>query len=336
MYAIQYIFLTLGGITFFLLGLKYMSENMEKLTGAKVNKVLSSCTKNRCAGVLTGAVSTALLQSSIATNVILVGFVSSGVLSFYSASAVVMGANIGTTITAQLVSLSGSSAFDITALGSVIAFVGFVFSFFKNEKLNLLGGVMAGFGMLFFGLNVISDSVAYFKNFEAFRNIFTVKNHLLLLLNGILVTAVIQSSSAVTSVMIILGSNGLLTFESSMFLILGANIGTCLCVILSAMNKPVDARRSAFFNIFFNIIGVVILFVPLSIFSSEVSDAFFNFSGGIERQIANFHTLFNLFVTLILLPILKPVTNLVCLMIRDDKPKIVKNREIKGVKVAKT
>ncbi len=336
MYALQYVFLTLGGITFFLLGLKFMSDNMEKLAGKKMEKVLSAFTKNRCAGVLTGAVSTAVLQSSIATNVILVGFVSSGMLSFYSASAVVMGANIGTTITAQLVSLSGSSAFDITAFGGVIAFIGFILSFFKNEKSNLIGGVMAGFGMLFFGLNVVSDSIGYFKNFEAFRNIFTVKNHLLLLLNGVAITAVIQSSSAVTSVMIILASNGLLTFESSMFLILGANIGTCICVIISAMNKSVDARRSAFFNIFFNTLGATILFLPLSLFSGQVATAFANFSGGIERQIANFHTLFNVFVTIILLPILKPVTNLVCLIVNDERTKKVKNRGLRGVKVYKT
>ncbi|MBE5743415.1 MAG: Na/Pi cotransporter family protein [Clostridiales bacterium] len=320
MYVFRYILMTLGGITFFILGLKFMSGNMEKLTGKNMQKVLGTFTKNKYAGVLTGAISTALIQSSIATNVILVGFVSSGILSFYSASAVIMGANIGTTITAQLVSLSGSSAFDITALGSLIAFIGLILSFFKNEKLNLTGGVFAGFGMLFFGLNVISDSVAYFKNFEAFRSFFLVKNHFILLINGIVVTAIIQSSSAVTSVMIILASNGLLSFESSMFLILGSNIGTCVCVLFAASGKSIEARRSAFFNIFFNIVGAVILFFPLSIFSSQVSSAFATFSGGIERQIANFHTLFNVVVTIILLPALKPVTNLCSLIINDKKP----------------
>ena len=296
-----------------------MSENMEKLAGEKMQKVLSTFTKNKYAGVLTGAVSTAIMQSSVATNVILVGFTASGILSFYSASAVIMGANIGTTMTAQLVSLSGNSSFDITALGSLIAFVGLIFMFFKNEKVNLIGGVFAGFGMLFFGLNVISDSVAYFKNFEAFRKLFLVKNHFLLVLNGIVITAIIQSSSAVTSIMIVLASNGLINFESAMFLILGTNVGTCICVLVAASGKPVEARRSAFFNIFFNIIGAVLYFVPLSLFSSEVASAFANFSGGIERQIANFHTLFNVAVTIILLPTLKPVTNLCSLIINDKK-----------------
>lgn len=321
MFILRYILLTLGGITFFLLGLKFMSENMEKLTGKKMQKVLRTFTKNKYAGVLTGTISTAIMQSSIATNVILVGFTSSGILSFYSASAVVMGANIGTTITAQLVSLSGNSAFDITALGSLIAFIGLILSFFKSEKLNLIGGVFAGFGMLFFGLNVISDSVAYFKNFEAFRKLFLVKNHFILLLNGIIVTAIIQSSSAVTSVMIVLASNGLINFESAMFLTLGSNIGTCICVLVAASGKSIEARRSAFFNIFFNVLGSVVLFLPLSLFSTEVATAFQAFSGGIERQIANFHTLFNVSVTAFLLPVLKPLTNLCSLIITDAKPK---------------
>lgn len=320
MYALRYLLLMLGGITFFLLGLKFMSENMEKLAGEKMQKVLKTFTKNRFAGVMTGAVSTALLQSSIATNVITVGFVSSGILTFYSASAIIMGANIGTTITAQLVSLSGSDAFDITALGSLIAFLGFIFTFLKNEKLSCIGGVMAGFGMLFFGLDVVSDSISYFKNFEWFRQIFLVKSDLLLLLNGLIITAIIQSSSAVTSVMIILASNGLLTFESSMFLILGANIGTCFSVILASSGKPAEARRVAYFNIVFNILGSLILFLPLTLFKSQISSLFMSFSGSIEREIANFHTLFNLFVTVILLPILKPFTNLICLLVKDKKP----------------
>ena len=325
MYVLRYLLLTLGGITFFLLGLKFMSENMEKLAGDKMQKVLRSFTKTPISGVMTGAFTTALIQSSIATNVITVGFVASKILTFYSAAAIVMGANIGTTITAQLLSLSGSSGFDITALGSLIAFIGFILSFLSNEKLNSLGGVMAGFGMLFFGLDVVSDSVAYFKNFEEFRKIFLVESDFLLLFNGILITAVIQSSSAVTGVMIILASNGLLSFESSMFLILGANIGTCFSVIIASSGKPAEARRVAYFNILFNIVGSMILFLPLCIFKSQIGGWFLSFSGGIERAIANFHTLFNLFVTIVLLPVLKPFTSLISLLVKDKPQKDVQN-----------
>ena len=321
MYALRYFLLALGGISFFLLGLKFMSENMEKLAGLKMQKVLKTFTKNKYSAVLTGAVSTALLQSSIATNVITVGFVSSGILSFYSGACIVMGANVGTTMTAQLVSLSGSELFDITALGSLISFIGFTLMFLKSQKLEYLGGVMVGFGMLFFGLDVISYSVSYFKNFQAFRNIFLVENDLLLFLNGIIITAIIQSSSAVTSIMIVLASNGLLSFENSMFLILGANVGSCFSVILASLNKPIEARRVAYFNLFFNVLGSLLLFLPLTIFKYEIGDWFLQISKTIEREIANFHTLFNVLVTMILLPFIKPFTRFIEKVITNKQKK---------------
>ncbi len=327
MYIIGQFLLALGGITLFLIGLKFMSDNMELLAGKKMKSLLSSCTKNKIYGVMTGAVSTAVIQSSIATNVILVGFVSNGIISFYQASSVIMGANIGTTITAQLVSLSGKDSFDITALGSFIAFLGFIFSFIKKGKLTELGGVMMGFGMLFLGLDIVSERVSYFKNFEKFRAIFLVKNDILLLFNGLIITAIVQSSSAVTSVMIILASNGLISFENSMFLILGANIGTCLSVIVAAVGKPAPARQTAFFNLAFNVVGSAILFLPLSIFKTQIANAFLAFSGSIEREIANFHTLFNLLVTLMLLPFLKPFTSLISKLV-TDKPPIKTDKKI--------
>lgn len=325
MYIFQQILLALGGITLFLFGLKLMSENMERLAGDKMKSLLYGCTKNKYLGVLTGAFTTAVIQSSIATNVILVGFVSNGMMSFYSASSVIMGANIGTTMTAQLVSLSGEEAFDITSIGALIAFIGFIVSFIKSGKCQEIGGVMLGFGMLFLGLDVISDTVSFFKTLESFRSIFLVKNDLILLLNGIIITGIVQSSSAVTSVMIILASNGLLSFESSMFLILGANIGTCLSVIVCAMGKPVEARRTAVFNLAFNVFGSLILLVPLSIFKTQIANVFLSFSGTIERQIANFHTAFNLLVTIILLPFLNPFTNLISKLITDKE--VQKNKK---------
>ena len=309
MCELKYILLLLGGIAFFLFGLKFMSENTEEICGNKMEKLIKNFTKNRFSSVLTGAVSTAILQSSVATNVIIVGFTSSGILSFYSACSLVMGSNIGTTITAQLVSLSGSG-FDITAIGALISFIGFIFTFTKNEKLQKLGMIMAGFGMLFFGLSVISDSVSVLKNNRYVRAFFLVKNPLLLLFNGILITAIVQSSSAVTGVMIVLASNGLIGFEGSMFLILGANVGCCFSVILASKDKPSEAKAVAVFNLLFNVFGNVLLFLPLALFSEEVSLAFLNFSGGIERAIANFHTLFNVTVCMVILPVIKPFSNL--------------------------
>ncbi len=335
MYIFQNVLLCLGGITLFLLGLKFMSENMETLTGNTMKALIGSCTKNRVMGVLTGAFSTAILQSSVATNVILIGFVSNGMLSFLSASAVIMGTNIGTTMTAQLVSLSGNSFFDITVLGAVMVFIGFILGFIKRKNFYAIGNVLMGFGMLFFGLDVVSECIGVFKSYETFTRIFLVDNVFLLFLNGILITSIVQSSSAVTSVMVVLGLNGLLPFENAMFLILGSNIGTCLPVIWASLNKSIDGRRTAIFNLCFNIFGAILLFIPLCLFKGEISALFLSFSGTIERQIANFHTLFNLFVTIILFPILKPFSSLICKLVKDEKPKKLDNISLKQVKIQK-
>ncbi len=320
MLIFENILLCLGGITLFILGLKFMSENMQNLTGATLKNVIQTCTSNKYSGLLTGALSTAIVQSSVATNIILVGFVSSGVLSFYQASAVIMGTNIGTTITAQLVSLSGGSELNITAISCLIAFIGLIVSFLKGKKSYFVGNVLIGFGMLFIGIDLISDTIKVFKNYEFFCNMFLVENNLLLLLNGLFITAIFQSSSVVSSIIILLASNGILNFGDSVFLILGANIGTCLCIIIASFNKSIDAQRTAFFNLAFNVLGSLILFVPLSIFNEETNMLFMSFSHSIEREIANFHTLFNVFVSLILLPILKPFNKLICLIIKE-KPK---------------
>ena len=327
MYILRHLLLMLGGVTLFLLGLKYMSENMENLAGQKMQKVIKTFTKNSLFSVFTGASATAVLQSSVATNVIVTSFTSSKILSLKSACAVIMGANIGTTITAQLVALSGSNSFDITAIGSLILFLGFIISFSKNIKLKLIGGVMAGFGMLFLGLDIISDSVEYFKIFQEFRNIFLVENKLLLFLNGIIITAIIQSSSAVTSVMIILAGFEILTFESSMFLILGSNVGSCFAVIISSLSKNEDGRRAGVFNLVFNLLGSLIFIIPLSLYSAEISRMFISFSKTPERAIANFHTIFNVIVTMLILPILTPLIKLISLIISDRPLKLQKTTQ---------
>ncbi len=311
MYILEYILLSLGGVTLFLLGLKFISENMEELSSKKVNNLIRNFTKNKYVGVLTGAGVTALIQSSVATNVIAVGLVSSGIIAFYNASAVIMGANIGTTITAHLVSLSKSSFFNVTAVGSLVGFIGFLLSFSKSKNTQLFGNVLTGFCMIFIGLDVINNGVIFFKNYAFFRSIFLVESDVLLLLNGIVITALVQSSSAVSSVIIILASNGLVDFSNAIFLILGANIGTCLPVIIASLNKGEEAQKTAFFNLCFNILGVLLLYFPISLFKEQVSQIFTLFSSGIEKQIANFHSLFNIFVTIVLLPFLMPFTTFI-------------------------
>ena len=310
MLILENVLLSIGGITLFLLGLKYISENMENLSSNKVKNLIGNFTKNKCVGVLTGAGVTALIQSSIATNVILIGFVSSGILSFYNACAVIMGANIGTTVTAHLVSLSQSTFFNVTAVGSLVGFIGFLLSFNKRKNVSLFGNVLTGFCMIFLGLDVINNGIIFFKNYAFFRSIFLVESDFLLLLNGIVITAIVQSSSAVSSVIIILASNGLVDFSSSVFLILGANIGTCLPVIIASLNKSEEAQKTALFNLLFNVLGVLIFFVPLTLFKGQIVNSFNMFSSGIDRQIACFHTFFNLVVTVILLPFLKSFTQI--------------------------
>ena len=338
MIIFKHLSMAIGGITLFLLGLKFMSESMENIAGKKMQSLIKGLTVNRVSGVVTGTITTAVIQSSIATNIILVGFTSSGIMTFFEASSVIMGANIGTTVTAQLVSLSGKQVFDITAFGSIIAFLGFIMAFIKNKNVKAIGNVMVGFGMIFIGLDIVSGSVNYFKNYQEFRNIFLVKSDILLLINGIIITGIVQSSSAVTSIIIILASNGLLDFSSAMFLILGANIGTCFSVILASLGKPVEAKRTAVFNLAFNVIGTLIFFLPLSLFKTQIVEFFGVFSNGVEREIANFHTLFNLLVTVILLPVLKPFTSLIEKLVTDNKkPKKVDNSvkvKIKSVKTA--
>lgn len=330
MVVFQHVLLAVGGVVLFLFGLKTMSESMEAVAGVKMKNMLKSVTGNKISGVLTGVVSTALIQSSVATNVILVGFVSAEIMTFYQASAVIMGANIGTTVTAQLVSLSGKRVFDITAVGALVMFIGFALGFLKNKTVKSVGDIMVGFGMIFLGLDVINDEVSFFKNFEVFRSFFLVDNDLILVVNGIAVTAVLQSSSAVTSVMIVLSSNGLISFNQAMFLTLGANIGTCVSVMVAAADKPIAAKRTAFFNFAFNFVGTLVLFLPLTLFKNEVAAFFASFSNGVEREIANFHTLFNVTVTLALLPVLKPFTSAIEKIIPDKRKTLKEKRRKKG------
>ena len=299
---ISNLLLTMGGITIFLHGLKLLSNNMQALAGGRMKKLLSAATSSRLKGVAAGAIATAAVQSSTATGIMLAGFVNAGALSVYQAVPVIMGANVGTTVTAQLVSLSGSDLFDVTALGSLVAFVGFLFTFSSKRPLNLTGNAMLGFGIVFIGLEMMNASIYAFRSYAFFRRLFMAENPFVLILNGFLITGIVQSSSAVSSVMIILALNGLITFENSAYLILGTNIGAGLAVLFVSSNMSGEARKVAIANLMFNIVGACIFIVPMLVFEERIAGFFAAISGSIERQVANFHTVFNLSVTLVLLP----------------------------------
>ncbi len=310
MSVLNELLLFIGGITVFLLGLTDISRGVSGFAKEKTKRLLSKCSSNPIRGLLTGATVTAVAQSSIAVNIVAIGFVDSGMLTFYSAAAIIMGANIGTTVTAQIVSLSGITSFDITAVGSLAAFIGFAVSFFSKKANNkTIGDVLIGFGLIFIGLEIMSQSVEFFNGYKAFQNIFLIDNPLVLFLNGIAVTAVMQSSSAVTSVMILLASGGVLSFNNAIFIILGANVGTCLPVIVSALGKSDAARRAAVFNLAFNLYGAALFFIPAIAWGNQIS-AIFTASHSIGRAIANFHTVFNLITAIATLPLLRPFSEL--------------------------
>lgn len=331
---LENLFLTFGGITIFLHGLQLMSENVQALAGNKMKGLLSVATGSPIKGVLAGAGVTAIIQSSTATNIMLVSFVNAGALSILQAVSVVMGANIGTTVTAQLVSLSGSNIFNITAFGSLVALVGFLFGFTSNKTANRIGRVMLGFGCLFIGLEIMNTSVFAFKDYPFFRRLFMVENPLLLVLNGLLITGIVQSSSAVSSVMIVLAINGLITFEGSMYLILGTNIGAGIAVLLVSSTMTREAKKVAVANMLFNVVGTLIVLIILVFWEEQIARAF-ALSGGIERQIANFHTLFNTLVAVLLLPLLKPFVKLVDLLTPNEERRKKNPTKNCRIKIAK-
>lgn len=303
------ILLLLGSVTLFLLGLTKLSGEIGGLCGGKVDKIVRYATKNRVGGALAGMFITSVLQSSVATNVIAITFVEKGVIDFVACAAVIMGTNIGTTVTAQIVSLSNVFDFTPAAVGGGVAFIGMLLSLFKNSKVKAAGGAAVGFGFLFIGLGLMTESAANFKKYLWFTNLFLVDSPIILLLNGIMVTAVLQSSSVVSGIIIVLSTIGLIPFRSAAFMILGANIGTCLPVIWASANMSDEARKAACFNLAFNIAGTILFFFPLYFGIYDILP-FLN-TADVGRNIANFHTFFNLIVCFLLLPVLKPFCRLV-------------------------
>ncbi|MBP5194289.1 MAG: Na/Pi symporter, partial [Clostridia bacterium] len=211
----------LGGVSVFLYGLRLMSVNMQKLAGKKMQALLSRSTSSRIKGAAVGAAVTAVIQSSTAANVMLAGFVNAGAISSAQAMAVVMGANVGTTITAQLVSFSGNSLFNVTAAGSLVAFIGFLFSFSKKGGREAFGSALFGLGALFIGLEIMNGSVIALHGNDFFKRLFLAENPFVLVLNGLLITGVVQSSSAVSSVIILLARGGLIGFADGAYMLLG-------------------------------------------------------------------------------------------------------------------
>ena len=295
----------LAGLGAFLFGFKALSENVEKLANNKLRRWFDKTANNKWVGVGIGTVTTAILQSSSATTVMVVGFVNAGLMSLYQATAVIMGANVGTTITAQIAALQ---AFDFIGFITVFTGVGVLLDMLsKNHKAKTVGVLLAGLGLVFLGLQVMSDSMSIFRGNAAFRNLLSkVSNPFLLLLIGALFTALVQSSSAVTSLVIIMVGSGLSIGapESNgvLFLILGSNIGTCATAMLSSVGAGTNAKRAALIHLLFNVVGCAVFTVFLLCFPSFMRNVLAKWFPEPQTQIAMFHTMFNAICVLLFLP----------------------------------
>lgn len=325
---IENVFFMLGGIAVMMFGMKIMGSNLEQVAGNNMKKMLGKMTNNRFAGVGVGAAVTAIINSSTATTVMLVGFVNVGLMSLTQATSVIMGANIGTTITAQILSLTGAG-FEVSAYAALIAATGIVITMLaKKDRLQKLGYILLGIGLIFIGLKIMSmavdgiiweDKEAKVFKHEFFRTLFQGNAFpLLLILIGAVLTALVHSSAAVTGILIALGSA--LNFQTAVFIILGSNIGTCVTSIVSSVGTNTNAKRTALIHLLFNVIGCVICIAPLWIWSDQIAGFIHMISGNsMERTIANFHTLFNLGTTIVLLPFIKFLVFIVCKIIPDGK-----------------
>lgn len=314
----EYVYLILqllGGLGAFLVGMEIMSDSMSRLAHGGLKKMLNKTANNRFAGVGIGAVSTVIIQSSSATTVMVVGLVNAGIMTLFQATAIIMGANIGTTITAWIASLG---SLDVSAFLLILSVIGvFMTMLSKKEKVKTVGNVLTGLGLIFVGLAFMSDAMDPDLHPEIMQVIkdalSVVKNPALLLLIGIVATGIVQSSSAVTSIVVVLATSGVLiggTGDGVYYVIIGSNIGTCVTALLSSIGASPNARRAAIIHLLFNCFGAVIFtafllcWMPFGTsFSETVLD--YIFPGDYQFQIAFFHTLFNVTCTCLFLPFIK-------------------------------
>ena len=287
----------LGGLALFLYGMQMMSSGLEAAAGNRMKRILEKLTANRFLGVLVGAGITAAIQSSSATTVMVVGFVNSGMMTLRQAVWIIMGANIGTTITGQLIAL------DIGQLAPLFAFVGVAMVvFFKKPQIHHYGNILAGLGVLFIGMEMMSSSMEPLREWPAFvEMVSTFSNPLVGILAGALFTAVIQSSSASVGILQAMAVGGIVGLDSAVYVLFGQNIGTCITAVLASFGTSRNAKRTTIIHLMFNLFGTVLF--TIICMTTPLTDLVASFTpGSPDSQIANMHTLFNIVTTLILLP----------------------------------
>lgn len=305
----------MGGLGLFLLGMKQMSDGLEKAAGAKMRGILEAVTTNRLMGTLVGILFCAVIQSSSATTVMVVSFVNAGMMTLYQAAGVIMGANIGTTVTSQLVS------FNLSAYAPVFLFAGVIMTqFVKNDRVKKIGEVILGFGVLFMGLSVMSGSMSSLKDSPQVVGILAdLTSPILAVLMGTAITAVIQSSSVTVSIVLLMAQQGLLELPICFYIILGCNIGACMSALLASLSGKKDAKRAALIHLFFNIFGTIIIYLALTVAGDLVLKGIVAVSGqNPGRCVANAHTLFKICQVILLLPFTKGIVKLTYLAVPGE------------------
>ena len=299
-------------------GMQMMSNNLEAVAGNRMKQILERLTANRFLGVLVGAGITALIQSSSATTVMTVGFVNSGLMTLKQAVWIIMGANVGTTITGQLIAL------DIGALAPLIAFVGVMLLIFvKSKKVQHVGGIVAGIGVLFIGMGMMSDAMVPLRDNEAFIHLMTkFSNPVIGILAGAVFTAIIQSSSASVGILQALAMGGVIGLHSAVFVLFGQNIGTCITALLASVGTNRNAKRTTMIHLMFNVIGTV-LFVSLCLVTPFTDWMIALTPDNPVAQIANVHTVFNLTTTLLLLPFGSLLVKLAVKLLPDRETQVM-------------
>lgn len=309
-----------GGLGLFLFGMTVMSESIEKVAGAKLRSILELFTTNKFTALIVGIIFTGIIQSSSACTVMVVSFVNSGLMSLYQAAGVIYGANIGTTITSQLVSFNLSEAAPLILLAGVLTMM------LGKGKQNAekIGEVIVGFGILFMGLSSMSGAMAGMKDSPGIMNMLkSLDNSLLAILMGTVLTAIIQSSSVTVSIVLLMANEGLLGLPISLFIILGCNIGACASAVLASLTGKKDAKRAAMIHFLFNVIGTVLIYVILMIGMEPVVDGIMAISGqNAGRFVANAHTIIKIFQVIVLFPCYNLIVKLTYVLVPGDDKKI--------------
>ncbi len=308
-----------GGLGLFLFGMSLMSSGIENAAGAKLRKILEIFTTNRFTGMIVGIIFTGIIQSSSACTVMVVTFVNSGIMNLSQAVGVILGANIGTTVTSQLVS------FNLSEYAPAFVFLGVImFCFIKKDMIQKCGEILTGFGILFMGLSIMSDAMSNVKEIPAVPAFFgSLSNPIFAILIGTIVTAIIQSSSVTVSIILLMASQGLLELPICLFIILGCNIGACATAMLASLSGKKMAKRAALIHLLFNIIGTVIMYVILIFGMDFVVNLLHKMSGNnLGRCVANAHTIFKLFQVVVLFPFSGLIVKLTYIFVRGEDEKV--------------